>query len=44
MWQTIGLEDIDVLITDSKADHAELDALRSEGVEVVTADVPGQPG
>lgn len=44
MWQTIGLEDIDVLITDSKADKTELDALRSEGVEVVTADVPDQSG
>jgi DeoR/GlpR family transcriptional regulator of sugar metabolism len=43
MWQTIGVEDIDVLITDSKADKAELDALRREGVEVVTADLADLP-
>jgi DeoR/GlpR family transcriptional regulator of sugar metabolism len=44
MWKTIGLEDIDVLITDSKADKSELDALRREGVEVVTAGSLDQTG
>jgi DeoR/GlpR family transcriptional regulator of sugar metabolism len=43
MWQTIGIEDIDVLITDSKSDKAELDALRREGVDVVTADLADRP-
>jgi DeoR/GlpR family transcriptional regulator of sugar metabolism len=37
MWQTVGIGEIDVLVTDSKADRAELDALRREGVEVIVA-------
>ena len=37
MWQTLGVGDIDVLITDSGASPAELEGLRREGVEVLVA-------
>ena len=40
MWQTISVDAIDVLVTDDKADHAELDALRREGVDVMVTTVP----
>jgi len=40
MWQTVEVGDIDVLVTDSKADRAELDALRRDGVEVIVASAP----
>ena len=35
MWQTIGVADIDVLVTDDKASKEELEGLRRDGVEVV---------
>ncbi len=44
MWQTISVDAIDVLVTDDKADHAELDALRREGVDVMIATVPPSSG
>jgi hypothetical protein len=37
MWQTIPVDGINVLVTDDKADHAEIEGLRREGVEVIIA-------
>lgn len=37
MWQTVATDDIDVLITDDKADRVELESIRRAGVEVVIA-------
>ncbi len=44
MWQTISVDAIDVLVTDDGADHAELEALRREGVDVMIATVPPSSG
>ena len=40
MWQTIGVADIDILVTDDKAPKPELEALRRDGVEVIISKVP----
>jgi DeoR/GlpR family transcriptional regulator of sugar metabolism len=37
MWQTVPVDGINVLVTDDKADHGEIDGLRREGVEVIIA-------
>jgi DeoR/GlpR family transcriptional regulator of sugar metabolism len=37
MWQTISVDGIDVLVTDDKADPAEIEGLRRDGVEVMIA-------
>ncbi|HEX6146992.1 MAG TPA: DeoR family transcriptional regulator, partial [Acidimicrobiia bacterium] len=37
MWQTISVDGIDVLVTDAKADHGEIEGLRRDGVEVIIA-------
>ena len=39
MWQTMSVGDIDILVTDDKAPESELEALRRDGVEVITATV-----
>ncbi len=39
MWQTMTVAEIDTLITDDKAPESELEALRRDGVEVITATV-----
>lgn len=38
MWQTLGVDQMDVLVTDSKASSGEVQALRNAGVEVIVAD------
>lgn len=38
MWQTLSIDQMDVLVTDHKAASGELAALRASGVEVVVAD------
>lgn len=37
MWQTMSVEQMDVLVTDEQAPVDELDALRNAGVEVIIA-------
>lgn len=37
MWQTMSVEQMDVLVTDEQAPADELDALRNAGVEVIIA-------
>jgi DeoR family fructose operon transcriptional repressor len=38
MWQTLAVDQIDVLVTDPKASSEEVQALRNAGVEVIVAD------
>lgn len=39
MWQTMSVDQMDVLVTDAKASVDEVDALRNAGVEVIVAEV-----
>lgn len=38
------LSGVDVLVTDSQADPADIESIRAEGVDVITADVVPRPG
>lgn len=38
MWQTMGVDPMDVLVTDDKASADQVAALRNAGVEVIVAD------
>lgn len=39
-----ALNDVDVLVTDAQADPADVEAIRAEGVDVITAEGVGRPG